>query len=154
MSAGFGRTGEAARRGDVTALCIVPYPLQSCIPPVADLSDTFRRAIHLALGLDVGLLRVITLSLGVSLGASVAASLLGLPLGGALAVLRFPGRRGLVLLANALLGLPPVVVGLVLYLLLSRAGPLGTLGRAVQCSQLKHQLARALNPARAAAYLS
>jgi len=80
------------------------------------------------LGLDTGLLHVVALSLGISLGATAAASLFGLPLGAALAVLRFPGRRGLVLLANALLGLPPVVAGLALYLLLSRAGPLGGLG--------------------------
>lgn len=80
------------------------------------------------LGLDAGLLHVVALSLLVSLGATAAASLLGLPLGATLAVTRFPGRRALVLLANALLGLPPVVVGLALYLLLSRAGPLGDLG--------------------------
>ena len=80
------------------------------------------------LGLDAGLLHVVALSLLVSGAATVTASLLGLPLGATLAVLRFPGRRGLVLLANALLGLPPVVVGLALYLLLSRAGPLGGLG--------------------------
>ncbi len=80
------------------------------------------------LGFDAGLLHVVALSLGVSLGATVAASLFGLPLGAALAVFRFSGRRGLVLLANALLGLPPVVVGLVLYLLLSRSGPLGGMG--------------------------
>ncbi len=58
----------------------------------------------------------------------MGASLLGLPLGAALAILRFPGRRGLILLVNALLGLPPVVAGLALYLLLSRVGPLGGLG--------------------------
>lgn len=80
------------------------------------------------LGLDAGLLHVVALSLSVSLGATAAASLLGLPIGAALAVTRFPGRRTLVLLANALLGLPPVVVGLALYLLLSRSGPLGGLG--------------------------
>jgi tungstate transport system permease protein len=74
------------------------------------------------------LLPVVLLSLGVSLGATGAASLIGLPIGAVLALRRFPGRRALVLLANALLGLPPVVVGLVLYLLLSRAGPLGWLG--------------------------
>jgi len=80
------------------------------------------------LGGDAGLLRVVALSLGVSLGATLIASALGLPAGAALAVLRVPGRRGLILLANALLGLPPVVVGLALYLLLSRSGPLGSLG--------------------------
>jgi len=95
---------------------------------LANLSDTLHHAAHLVLGLDTGLLHVVALSLGISLGATAAASLFGLPLGAALAVLRFPGRRGLVLLANALLGLPPVVAGLALYLLLSRAGPLGGLG--------------------------
>lgn len=80
------------------------------------------------LGGDAGLFRVVALSLGVSLGATLIASVLGLPAGAALAVLRVPGRRGLILLANALLGLPPVVVGLALYLLLSRSGPLGGLG--------------------------
>lgn len=80
------------------------------------------------LGLDAGLLHVVALSLAVSLGATAAASVVGLPLGAALAVMRFPGRRAMVLLANALLGLPPVVVGLGLYLLLSRAGPFGGLG--------------------------
>jgi tungstate transport system permease protein len=56
------------------------------------------------------------------------ATLIGMPVGAALAVTRFPGRRGLVVMLNALMGLPPVVVGLVVYLLLSRAGPLGELG--------------------------
>ena len=63
-----------------------------------------------------------------SLTAVCCASLLGLPLGAALAVGRFPGRRAVIVCLNALMGLPPVVVGLVVYLLLSRAGPLGPLG--------------------------
>jgi len=71
---------------------------------------------------------IIALSLRVSLSATAAAALLGLPLGTLLAVWRFPGRRVLVVLVNALLGLPPAVVGLALYLLLSRSGPLGSLG--------------------------
>jgi tungstate transport system permease protein len=96
-----------------------------------DLSDLFNAvgsAFHLVLGLDAGLLRVIALSLAVSLSATAAASLIGLPLGAALAVFRFRGRGLLILLANALLGLPPVVVGLALYILLSRSGPFGFLG--------------------------
>src|SRR5271165_1267603 len=80
------------------------------------------------LGFDAALLRIIALSVAVSFSATAAASLLGLPFGAALAVFRFRGRAPLVLLANALLGLPPVVVGLTLYLLLSRSGPLGTVG--------------------------
>jgi tungstate transport system permease protein len=71
---------------------------------------------------------IIALSLWVSLIATAAASLLGLPLGTLLAVWRFPGRRALIIVVNALLGLPPAVVGLVLYLALSRSGPLGFLG--------------------------
>ena len=71
---------------------------------------------------------IIAVSLRVSLTATAAAALLGLPLGALLAVWRFPGRRALVVLVNALLGLPPAVVGLALYLLLSRSGPLGSLG--------------------------
>jgi tungstate transport system permease protein len=72
--------------------------------------------------------QIIALSLSVSLSATVAATSLGLPLGAALAIWRFPGRGAIVVAANALLGLPPVVVGLVLYLLLSHSGPLGGLG--------------------------
>jgi tungstate transport system permease protein len=72
--------------------------------------------------------RIIGLSLQVSLSATAIATLAGLPLGTALAIWRFRGRGTAVLAANALLGLPPVVVGLALYLLLSRSGPLGQLG--------------------------
>src|SRR6186997_2845795 len=71
---------------------------------------------------------IVALSLAVSLSAVTLAALLGLPLGAAIAVGRFPGRRLIVVLLNALMGLPPVVVGLLVYLLLSRAGPLGDLG--------------------------
>jgi tungstate transport system permease protein len=71
--------------------------------------------------------RIIALSLTVSLSATAFAAILGLPLGAALAIWRFPGRGAIVIAANALLGLPPVVVGLALYLLLSRSGPLGSL---------------------------
>ncbi|MBV9829435.1 MAG: ABC transporter permease [Alphaproteobacteria bacterium] len=70
---------------------------------------------------------IIGLSLAVSLCATTIAALLGLPIGTALAIWDFPGRRGIVVTCNALLGLPPAVVGLGLYLLLSRSGPLGGL---------------------------
>jgi tungstate transport system permease protein len=72
--------------------------------------------------------QIVGLSLGVSLTATALATLAGISLGAALAVCSFPGRRMLVMLTNAFLGLPPVVVGLALYLLLSRAGPLGITG--------------------------
>jgi tungstate transport system permease protein len=76
---------------------------------------------------SVELWRIIALSLAVSLSATALAAILGVPLGAALAIWRFPGRGAIVIGANALLGLPPVVVGLALYLLLSRSGPLGGL---------------------------
>jgi tungstate transport system permease protein len=95
---------------------------------VSDIVDAVRLALGLLLEFDASLRRIVILSLAVSLSASMAAAACGLPLGAALAVFRFRGRGLLILLANALLGLPPVVVGLVLYLLLSRSGPLGWLG--------------------------
>jgi len=78
--------------------------------------------------LDLRLWEIVALSLQVSLSAVVLATVVGLPVGAAVAVGRFPGRHALIVLLNALMGLPPVVVGLVVYLLLSRAGPLGELG--------------------------
>jgi tungstate transport system permease protein len=78
--------------------------------------------------LDFELWNIVFLSLEVSLSAVVIASLLGLPLGAMIAVGRFPGRQAVIVVLNALMGLPPVVVGLLVYLLLSRAGPLGPLG--------------------------
>jgi tungstate transport system permease protein len=87
-----------------------------------------RGAIGLIASGDPALAAIVLLSLKVSLAAVALATLVGLPLGAALAVGRFPGRRAVVVLLNALMGLPPVVVGLVVYLLLSRAGPLGAMG--------------------------
>jgi tungstate transport system permease protein len=78
--------------------------------------------------LPPGLWPIVGLSLEVSLAAALLACVLGLPLGGLVAVCRFPGRRTVVVSLNALLGLPSVVVGLAVYLLLSRAGPLGSMG--------------------------
>ncbi len=77
---------------------------------------------------DPGLYGIVGLSLAISLSAVALAALVGLPLGGLLALTRFPGRGAVIVLANALMGLPPVVVGLVVYLLLSRSGPLGSFG--------------------------
>ncbi|MEC7378238.1 MAG: ABC transporter permease [Pseudomonadota bacterium] len=77
---------------------------------------------------DSSLLQIVGLSLQVSLMAVVVAAVLGFPLGAAVALWRFPGRGGVVVVLNALMGLPPVVAGLVVYLLLSRAGPLGEYG--------------------------
>jgi tungstate transport system permease protein len=77
---------------------------------------------------DARLAAIVLLSLKVSLGATLLSSLAGMPLGALLSVGRFPGRRALIVLFNGLMGLPPVVVGLLVYLLLSRAGPLGQFG--------------------------
>lgn len=92
------------------------------------LLDSFGGALSLIASADPTLLQIVALSLEVSLAAVALATLIGLPLGAAIAVGRFPGRQGVVVLLNAFMGLPPVVVGLVVYLLLSRAGPLGALG--------------------------
>jgi tungstate transport system permease protein len=95
---------------------------------VQDFLQAFRSALALIGGLDPEFIGIITLSLGVSLSASVIAMIVGAPFGGVLAVARFRGRQTVIVLANALLGLPPVVVGLTIYLLLSRSGPLGFAG--------------------------
>jgi len=92
------------------------------------LGEAFAAAWALVVGLDSGLAGIVLLSLQVSLSAALIATLIGLPLGAAIAVERFPGRQVLIVMLNALMGLPPVVVGLLIYLLLSRAGPLGSLG--------------------------
>jgi tungstate transport system permease protein len=92
------------------------------------IAEALRGALGLIASLDRNLIEIILLSLKVSLSAVLLATLLGLPLGAAIAVSRFPGRHAVIVVLNALMGLPPVVVGLVVYLLLSRAGPLGQLG--------------------------
>jgi len=93
-----------------------------------DLSAAFGRAVGLIASGDAELAQIVLLSLQISLSAVALAALVGMPLGAALALVRFPGRGALVVLLNALMGLPPVVVGLFVYLMLSRAGPLGELG--------------------------
>jgi tungstate transport system permease protein len=91
-------------------------------------SDAFITAIDLLMTLDADLLAIVILSLQVSLSAVLLAALIGLPLGAAIAVFRFRGRGFIIALLNTFMGLPPVVVGLMVYLLLSRAGPLGDWG--------------------------
>lgn len=93
-----------------------------------DLADAFGAAAALILGADAAFLSIVGLSLTVTLFAVLAASLLGLPLGALLALARFPGRSAVIVVVNGLMGLPPVVAGLVVFLLLSRSGPLGPLG--------------------------
>ncbi len=95
---------------------------------MSDIADAFAAAARLIATGDSGLVEIVLLSLQVSLAAVAIASLIGLPLGAAVALLRFRGRRSVAVLLSALMGLPPVVVGLVVYLMLSRSGPLGVLG--------------------------
>jgi tungstate transport system permease protein len=85
-------------------------------------------AFQLLLSADPALLAIVQLSLAVSLSAVAFGALMGVPVGAGLALTRFPGREVVVVILNALLGLPPVVVGLAVYLLLSRSGPLGSWG--------------------------
>ncbi|GAB4226556.1 MAG: ABC transporter permease [Methyloligellaceae bacterium] len=90
-----------------------------------DFAQAFRLAFQLVGTADADLLEIIGLSLKVSLSAMTIACLIGLPLGALVGMSRFRGRNGVIILLNALMGLPPVVVGLCVYLMLSRAGPLG-----------------------------
>ncbi|HMK78250.1 MAG TPA: ABC transporter permease [Xanthobacteraceae bacterium] len=95
---------------------------------MSDLGRAFFLALELVWKLDGELLAIVALSLRVSLTASALAFVIGAPAGAALAIYRIRGRTALVVCVNALLGLPPVVVGLLVYLMLSRSGPLGALG--------------------------
>ena len=90
-----------------------------------DFGEAFRLAFELVFGANPDLLEIVLLSLRVSLTAVALSCLIGLPLGAAVAMSRFRGRMILVVILNALMGLPPVVVGLMVYLMLSNAGPLG-----------------------------
>jgi tungstate transport system permease protein len=92
-----------------------------------DFGAAFGEAFGLLFGLDPALMEIIRLSLRVSLTAVLISGLIGLPLGAILGVSRFRGRAAVLVLLNTLMGLPPVVVGLLVYLSLSNAGPLGPL---------------------------
>ena len=91
-------------------------------------ADGLFEAARLVYSLDSSLVEIVTLSLQVTFFAVAIACLIGFPLGALLAVLRFPGRGTLIVTVNAFMGLPPVVVGLAVYLMLSASGPLGPLG--------------------------
>src|SRR6266850_773228 len=93
-----------------------------------DFVQAISAAFTLIGSLDPEIAGIVALSLSVSLSAAMIAMVIGAPVGGALAIGRFRGRQTVIVLANALLGLPPVVVGLAIYLLLSRSGPLGFAG--------------------------
>lgn len=92
-----------------------------------DFADSFSLAFGLILSADPELGEIVLLSLRVSLSATLAACAIGMSLGAAMAIFRFPGRGALLIVTNAMMGLPPVVVGLAIYMLLSNAGPLGAL---------------------------
>ena len=92
-----------------------------------DFASEFSKALSLIFEGDSELWAIVLLSLRVSMFAVLIAAIIGMPVGAALAVARFPGRRVMIVLMNALMGLPPVVVGLLVYLMLSRSGPLGVL---------------------------
>lgn len=92
-----------------------------------ELGNAFSTAFSLISGFDPDLVEIVALSLRVSLIAVIIAACIGLPAGAALAVFKFRGRRAVVVTIGALMGLPPVVVGLAVYLALSRSGPLGVL---------------------------
>lgn len=93
-----------------------------------DLADAFATAATLIVSLDADLVEIVLRSLGVTFSAVAISAVVGLPLGAGLALFRFPGRLSFIILINALMALPPVVVGLFVYLMLSRSGPLGALG--------------------------
>ena len=94
---------------------------------MSEIAAAFAAALGMVASLDPELGQIVFLSLRVSLLAVLLAAFAGLPIGAALAVFRFPGQRVVVVLLNAMMGLPPVVVGLLVYLILSRSGPLGWL---------------------------
>ena len=93
-----------------------------------DFGDAFRLAFALVVSANADLIEIVLLSLQVSLAALLAALVIGLPIGAWVAISRFRGRGAVLILLNALMGLPPVVVGLIVYLHLSRSGPFGWLG--------------------------
>jgi ABC-type tungstate transport system substrate-binding protein len=101
---------------------------RTCRPLLTSIADSLVLALQLILHANAELIHIVTLSLRVSLTACLVGVSAGLALGAWLAVARFPGQGALVWLMNTLLALPSVVVGLVVYLLLSRSGPLGSLG--------------------------
>jgi tungstate transport system permease protein len=93
-----------------------------------EFAAAFHTAFAMVARFDPGLMEIVGLSLRVNFLAVGIAVAVGFPVGAAVAIFRFPGRRALSVVLNALMGMPPVVVGLVVYLLLSRAGPFGILG--------------------------
>jgi tungstate transport system permease protein len=92
------------------------------------MANPFAAALHVMTSGDPEFIRIVLLSLRVTLTALLIAAIVGLPLGALIGIARFPGRSALIVVLNTFMGLPPVVAGLLIYLLLSRSGPLGPLG--------------------------
>jgi tungstate transport system permease protein len=118
------RAAWAARRG----FAIMTAARNGIAAGMNDIQSAFEVAFSLLWHFDARLFDIVLLSLEVSLSAVLLAALIGMPLGALLALRRFPGRRAATVLMNVLMGLPPVVVGLVVYLLFSRSGAFGVLG--------------------------
>src|SRR5262249_15517233 len=116
---------RAKRRSTPSRRAILAAP---SVNNMNSVSEAAIRALQLVAGGDPKLLDIVLLSLRVSLTSVALSCLVGLPIGATIAVSRFPGRKTVIVILNAMMGLPPVVVGLAVYLLLSRAGPLGELG--------------------------
>jgi tungstate transport system permease protein len=95
---------------------------------MTDIGDTLAKAFFLVVHMDSDLGTIVGLSLRISLSAVAIAAVIGMPLGAVVALFRIPGNRTITIMLNAFMGLPPVVVGLIVYLLLSRSGPFGVLG--------------------------
>ena len=121
-------TGEYDAPFYYVQYCILRNPHLPRRFPMNGFGEATSQAFALISSGDPKLVDIVLLSLRVSLAAVVLASAIGLPVGAFVAVTRFPGRKGAIIVLNALMGLPSVVVGLVVYLLLSRAGPLGSWG--------------------------
>ena len=111
-----------------------------------DLASILKLALSLVASGDPELMRIIGLSVRVTLSAVALGCLIGVPFGAALVVLRFPGRGVLTTLINAFMGLPPVVVGLAVYLMLSRSGPLRRAWPALHADRDDHRANRAGHP--------
>ncbi|HLS18178.1 MAG TPA: ABC transporter permease [Paracoccaceae bacterium] len=93
-----------------------------------NIGAAFSEALAMILSADPDFLEIVFLSLRMTFTAVILACIIGMPIGAMLAVFRFPGRGLLTILVNAMMGMPPVVLGLIVYLMLSRSGPLGVLG--------------------------
>src|SRR5713226_9195102 len=102
--------------------------MQHVAPGRCEVMPDHISALELVLTGDPALLAIVRLSLVVSMSAVFVGGLIGVPFGAGVALTRFPGREAVIVILNALMGLPPVVVGLAVYLLLSRSGPLGSWG--------------------------